>query len=88
MPQRSDSETVIARLRAHGLVPPRTTVRLVRCARTADSSKWKAVDGVTGADLGIASATAMRAMAAQRHWALSHANGTTFVEPEQEESDG
>lgn len=86
MPHRTDAETVIARLRAHGLVPPGTTVRLVsghRGAAKAGRPVWKAVDGVTGEDLRIASRTAMRPLAAQRHWALSREDGTTFVEPEQ-----
>lgn len=81
MPQRSDSETVIARLRAHGLVPPGITVRLVRGPKRSGPA-WLAVDGVSGQPLGISSATAMRTMAAQRRWSLSRTGDTVFVEPE------
>lgn len=83
------SEHLVRRLRAHGLVPAGTAVRIevVTLARPPVPVRWKAVNAVTGEDLGAASCHYIGVLAASRQWRLARCGTMVMVEPG-DEADG
>jgi hypothetical protein len=83
VPSRSDSEVIIRRLKAHGLVPEHVPARTAsgrRGASKAGKVIWVAVDG-SGRPLGVASYYPVRLLVSIRRWSFRQAGGVTYVEP-------
>jgi hypothetical protein len=86
VPSRSDSEVIIRRLKAHGLVPEHVPARTAsghRGASKAGKVIWVAVDG-SGNPLGVASYYPVRLLAGTRRWSFKQEDGVTLVEPDSE----
>jgi hypothetical protein len=80
MATRPPGEVIVARLRAHKMLPPGAPARVVRAGRY-----WAVADPASGRDYRLGSYVPAKAVAAARRWRFRSEGGVTLVEPDSEQ---